>query len=388
MIINILTFNLTELRCKTKAKREKLNEKSMTTKRVLTLLVVVFFCVNNLAKSQFTSYSNEFLNIGVDAGSLAQGGAITSSISGVYSGYWNPAGLVNSAQRLEIAAMHANYFSGLAQYDYLGASYRLSDSLALGVSAIRFGVDNIPNTLNMIDENGNVNYDRISYFSVADYAFLFSLAKKSRIVNLSWGASLKIIYRRQGQFANAYGFGFDLGVQYSMKKWLLGANLRDASSTFNIWIFDKKTFETVFENTDNKIPENSLEISSPKLIMGVAREFKINKQIALSTEIDFDINFDGKKHAPININPISLIPHIGLEIRYLQNIYLRAGVSNFQVYEDFDNSNQFTFQPNIGVGISFFNFSLDYALTNVGDMTISPMSHIFSLKYKFPKIHK
>ncbi len=345
-------------------------------------LFLILFAFITGGKGQFATYSNEFLNIGVDASSMAKGNAVIASVSGVYSSYWNPAGLSNTSQKLELSIMHANYFSGLAQYDYFGAAYKLSDSLSLGVAAIRFGVDNIPNTLNLIDANGNVNYDRISYFSVADYAFLLSLGRKSKITNFNWGASVKIIYRQQGEFANAYGFGFDVGAQYRLNKWLFGANLRDATSTFNIWIFDKDKFDRVFKQTKNKIPENSLELSSPKLITGVARQFDLNKKISLMAEFDMDLYFDGEQHSLIKVSPISLDTHIGLEIRYLYNIYLRVGLNRFQRYEDFDNKNKFTFQPNIGLGVSFFNFNLDYALTDVGDMTIAPVSHIFSLKYK------
>jgi hypothetical protein len=38
-------------------------------------------------------YSNEFLNIGVDAAALGMSNAVTSQTSDVNSGYWNPAGL-------------------------------------------------------------------------------------------------------------------------------------------------------------------------------------------------------------------------------------------------------------------------------------------------------
>ncbi len=347
-----------------------------------TYLVLIFLTLLTEVKGQFAKYSNEFLNIGSDAASMARGNAVTASVSGVYSSYWNAAGLVNTSKKLELTIMHANYFSGLAQYDYIGAAYKLSDSLSLGVSAIRFGVDNMPNTLHLIDANGDINYDRISYFSVADYAFFLSLGKKSKIENLNWGASVKIIYRQLGEFAGAYGFGFDVGAQYRLSKWLFGANLRDATSTFNIWIFDTKKFDKVFEQTSNRIPDNSLELSSPKLITGVAREFELNKKISLMAELDMELLFDGEQHSLIKAKPISLDPYVGLEVRYLQNVYLRVGVNRFQIYEDFDNENHFTFQPNIGLGISFFNFNLDYALTDVGDMTIAPISHIFSLKYR------
>jgi hypothetical protein len=45
----------------------------------------------------------------------------------------------------------------------------------LGFSAIRFGVDDIPDTRFLYDANGAINYDNIRFFSAADYAFHFLL---------------------------------------------------------------------------------------------------------------------------------------------------------------------------------------------------------------------
>jgi len=142
----------------------KLNIKKLFYVSNQYLLFVVlnlqFFSTNSNA--QIAAYSNEFLNIGIDAASLARGNSVISSTEGVCSSYWNPAGLVSMNTLMETSAMHTNYFSGLAQYDFLGAAYKISDSLALGLSLIRFGVDDIPNTLNLVDENGNIDYDRTS----------------------------------------------------------------------------------------------------------------------------------------------------------------------------------------------------------------------------------
>ena len=79
------------------------------------------------------------------------------------AGYWNPSGLVNQEEKLQVGFMHSNYFSGLANYDYLGVSTRVKDNAALSFSMVRFGVDNIPNTLDLI-RNGQINYDRIKSF--------------------------------------------------------------------------------------------------------------------------------------------------------------------------------------------------------------------------------
>jgi hypothetical protein len=274
----------------------------------------------------------------------------------------------------------------MAQFDYIGFGYKANDSLSLGVSIIRFGVDDIPNTLNLVDPNGNVNYDRVSYFSVADYAFLFSLAKKSKIQNLVWGANLKIIYRKQGEFARAYGFGFDFGAKYFIKTWKFGAILKDATSTFNMWIFNEELFKETYITTNNEIPTNSLELTLPKLIIGTAKEFKFSDKIYLLAEMDFDFNFDGEHHSLIKAKPLSIDPHLGFQMSYLQNVFVRAGVDKFQVIDDFDKNNKLILQPSLGIGFRFYNFSLDYALTDVGDLTIAPVSHIFSIKYAFGKI--
>ena len=279
--------------------------------------------------------------------------------------------------------MHSNYFSGLAKFDYLGSAYKINDSTSIGFSLIRFGVDNIPNTLNLIDADGNVNYDRITYFSIADYAFLFSFAKKLRIKGLNFGANLKLIYRQQGEFANAYGFGFDIGLQYSKDNWLFGTTLRDASSTFNIWIFDFSKFEEAFNQTGNELPENSIEITSPKLLMGTARNFTINEKLSALVELDFDVYFDGKRNSIIAFNPISIDPHLGFEFKYLNNVFLRGGINGFQKTNNIYQEKTIIFQPTIGLGVSYFNIIFDYALTDIGDMTISPYSHIFSIKYLF-----
>jgi hypothetical protein len=352
---------------------------------LLSILFIWQIGLINLNAQIATTYSNEFLNIGIDAASLARGNSIVAGIGGVCAGYWNPAGMGDMNSTFEASLMHSNYFSGMAQYDYMGISYKISDSLAFGFSLLRFGVDDIPNTLNLIDENGNVDYDRITYFSVADYGFLFSLARKSKITGLSYGASLKLVYRRQGEFAKAYGFGFDIATQYFIKKWRFGAVLRDASSTFNFWTFNKSLFEEVYISTGNEIPKNSLELTLPKLLLGLSRQIKFSEKIVGIAELDFDCYFDGKRHSLISGNNLSIDPHAGFQVSYLKNIHIRAGIDRFQLVEDFDKSKKLMFQPSIGFGFYLYGFSLDYALTDVGDLSIAPISHIFSFKYAFGK---
>ena len=47
-----------------------------------------------------------------------------------------------------------------------------------------------------------------------------------------------------------------------------------------------------------------------------------------------------------------------------------------------------TSQFNFGVGLNYKLFTLDYALTDIGDRSIALYSHIFSLKISIDKMKK
>ena len=187
---------------------------------------IVFMLLASLtSKAQIIrKYSNEFLNIGVDARSMAMASAVTSHTSDVNSSYWNPSGLL-SIESSELALMHASYFANIAQYDYVGYAKKIDQKSAFGVSVIRFGVDDILNTTQLIDSQGNIDYNRVSLFSVADYAATLSYAREFKY-GIRYGSNAKIVRRIIGDFANSWGFGFDVGLQYDLKKWTIGTDLR------------------------------------------------------------------------------------------------------------------------------------------------------------------
>ena len=148
--------------------------------RRVIFIVLLLFTVNLYSQSS-RKYSNEFLAIGVGARALGMSGSYVTSVNDVTSGYWNPAGLTQITKDFQIGLMHAEYFAGIAKYDYGAFAANIDSASAFGFSIVRFGVDDIPNTTQLIDADGNIDYDRISSFSAADYAFLFSYARKSKI---------------------------------------------------------------------------------------------------------------------------------------------------------------------------------------------------------------
>ena len=364
----------------------------MAKKFLIVSIVLLLFI--QISYSQVVRYSNDFLNIGVGARNMALGGNTTADVNDLTAGYYNPAGLSNLKNRYEAGLLHSEYFAAIAKYDFAGFSYKIDDSSGVCVSFIRLGVDNIQNTLFLYDDNGNIDYNRIELFSVADYALFLSFGKKSRIKGLSYGVNAKFIYRAQGEFANAYGFGIDIGVEYILNKWFLGAKLSNATTAFTAWFYNiSDQMQKVFLSTANELPKNSIELTMPSLNTAISRYWQLGKKIGLRSEFDLDFTFDGKRNALVSFNPVSFYPQLGIEFSYLKKVYLRAGVNNFQLIPDYravsDTSTDYfrqkslDFFPSIGIGIVFRRFHLDYALTDVSNESVSLYSHIFSLSYCF-----
>jgi len=327
-------------------------------------------------------YSNEFLAIGVGARTMGMGGAGVASINDATAGYWNPSLLTAIEGKADISLMHAEYFAGIAKYDYAGASYRIDDNTAAGISFIRLGIDDIPNTLELIDNNGNIRYDRISHFSSADLGVLFSLGRKSSIEGLRYGANFKLVHRRTGEFATAWGFGLDAAAAYNYKKWRFAAVARDITGTFNAWIFNTDDLKEVFEITGNKIPENSLEVTVPSLHIGSAREFRVSEKITALAEIDLRFYFDGQRHVLLPLGFTGIDPYVGMEWIYNGWLAVRLGAGQLQWAESLDGGNEINLQPNLGIGINFRNLRIDYALTDIGDLSAAQYSNLVSLSYR------
>jgi len=143
----------------------------------------------------------------------------------------------------------------------------------------------------------------------------------------------------------------------------------------------------VFTLTGNDIPENSLEITMPRLILGVNRNFIISNSFSANVEADMLITFDGKRNVLIKSNPISIDPQLGFQIGYRNFAFIRAGIGNFQKETDFEKGEVLTFQPNIGLGINIKNkIIIDYALTDLGNSSIALYSNIFSLKFNINRL--
>lgn len=345
--------------------------------KIFFLLILVF----GVASGQSVrKYSNEFLNIGVGANAFGMANAVVATTSDVNSGYWNPAGLTHLKDK-QLALMHASYFANIANYDYIGGAMPLDKKSAIGFSVLRFGVDDILNTTQLIDDQGNIDYSRISKFSTADYAFTLSYARRLPLEGFSYGVNAKVIRRVIGDFAHSWGFGFDLGIQFEYEKWHFGAMARDITTSFNTWSIDKGKYAEIqqaVEGQNQELPETT-EITLPKLQMGMARNFMIHRNFNLKTELDLNMRF-AETNDIISTSSLSISPAFGFELSYIDMIYLRGGMGNFQNVTQLDGSVSVGFQPGFGVGFNYRGIQVDYAFTDIGDQSVALYSNVFSLR--------
>ncbi len=337
---------------------------------------------------EFRKYANNFLYNGVDSRGRAMGNAIAASSEDVFASYWNPAGLVDSdLTRNQFGFMHV--FDGLYNYDVLGFALPTKKQDVIGFSAIRYGVDDIPNTIFLVDDSGNINYDNVRTFNAADYAFLMTYA--SELNNrFSLGGSAKIIHRNVGDFANAWGGGLDVGLKYKSinDKFRAAAFAKDIFGTYSSWNFKFNDPEivAVFLNTGNELPEDgSIEATSPTLVLGGNYLWDLGK-FSIAPELDMDITFDGKRNTFVSSDFLSIDPYFGLEMGYEHSVYLRGGINNIQQISSIDSGSKWDLQANAGAGVQLPGIGIDYALTQFDYR--DELTHLITIKVGIAKKKK
>ena len=156
--------------------------------------------------------------------------------------------------------------------------------------------------------------------------------------------------------------------------------VRDITTTFNAWAIDEEKFSEIqgAVNGQNQELPDTMEITIPKLNLGVSRKFIFHYDYVLLTEIDFNFRF-AETNDLVSNSFASFTPAVGLEFGYIDLVFVRAGVGNFQSITQLDGNNSLGFQPNIGIGFKYKGIQVDYALTDLGDQSAALYSNIFSI---------
>jgi hypothetical protein len=332
-------------------------------KKTCALAVVGILGVTNaMGGTDVAKYAGEFIAIGVGGRALGLGGAYAALANDVTAGYWNPAGLSHIAYP-QIAIMHDEQFGSLINYDYGAVAFPFGYNASLGLSVIRLGVDDIPDTRNAaIDAAGNVTYDptqlmridpsRVTYFNAADWAFYVTYSRMQS-ADFSYGANVKIVRRELGE-NSATGIGFDIGLWYApFDHARLGLNLQDVTTTFIAW--DTGTNELI----------------SPTMKVGTAYEIEAFGG-RFFPAVDFDVRFEDRQYASTaNLGPVSFDLHSGLEFQLKDVLALRVGYSDVK-------------QITVGGGLNLPKVTVDYSFAKfdgVGELgNTHRISLIFTLE--------
>jgi hypothetical protein len=182
-----------------------------------------------------------------------------------------------------------------------------------------------------------------------------------------------------GSYANAYGFGVDVGLQYNHKGWRLGLMAKDITTTFNAWSIDVDKFKA---NTvpGEDIPRNTTEITLPRLILGAGRQFVLPAQFTALVAVDLEATTDGQRNTLLSAKPVSVDPRVGVEIGYRNLAFLRGGVGNYQkITTVVDQSQQWKGQYSLGAGVAFSGLRVDLALSRLAVEKLGSTSQTNSL---------
>jgi hypothetical protein len=157
--------------------------------------------------------------------------------------------------------------------------------------------------------------------------------------------------------------------------------LRDITTTYNIWNINEEEYNKIkgtVPGQNQDLPE-STEITLPKAQLGIAKKIDFHNETSLLVSGNLNMQFTLTNDIFAS-NMVSIDPAIGLEYEYVDLVFIRAGVGNFQKVVQIDNTKKIGFQPNIGLGFKYKGIQIDYALTDIGDQSAALYSNIFSLK--------
>ncbi len=313
------------------------------------IFLFLLFQSGLFAQGSGNKYAGEFIAIGVGGRPLGMGGAYVAVVNDVTAGYWNPANL-SRLNYPQFSLMHDERFGNLVKYDYGSVGIPLRKNASIGLSVIRMGIDDIPDTRGaLIDLNGNGYIDpnerldpsKITSFNSADYAFYLTYSKRNS-EKLSYGINLKAISRNIGD-ASAWGLGFDVGFAYSVtNRFSLGANLQDITTTYLSWSTGKK------------------EVITPTAKIGAAYQINFLSGV-ITPAADVDVRFEDRAFASnFNIGPVSFDIHLGAEYTYKNLFSIRGG------YNELGNLTlgAGVILPKINIDYSFVKFNNDDQLGN------------------------
>ena len=335
---------------------------------------------------RIAKYGADFLAGGVGARALGMGGTHVALAQDVTAAYWNPAGL-HQLQYPEIAYMHVERFAGAVSFDYGGAALPVTEQSTVSFSFFRSGVNDIVNTLEAWDpalDQPKPNYESfITRFSAADYAFFLGYARHVT-EGFTVGLTGKVVRRTIGDFADAWGYSFDLGAQYRTERLRLGVNLQDLSTMLQSWSVNPDAFQATdgdgtpipFEDAFGQdLPEGGTELVLPVVRFGSGVVLPVAEAHQVTLGADLDLAFDGQQAFVPNIGDVSFHPRVGGEYAYKEVVALRAGINRIQVGDAIG----LDVTPSLGAGLTLQQLSIDFSFGDFAGLAAEDLGYSYRI---------
>lgn len=189
----------------------------------IALILTLLMCQVCGAESSMSS----FLSIDADARGSGMGGAQGATVEGLYSAYWNPAGLSNTVLK-EISTTYYRTPQDI-NYSFIGFVTPSDIYGAIGFYVFYLGSGPIESTFENLDGSFAGKGEP---FSVHDVAFGLTQSKKI-VGELAYGVSVKFITHRIKD-KSAYALSTDFGVTYQppAEGLCLGFVIRNISTAY------------------------------------------------------------------------------------------------------------------------------------------------------------
>lgn len=334
----------------------------MKTIKILGILLLLSASVfaGDIARKGTTGADQLLIPVG--SRGIATGGAMLSTITGLESIYYNPAGL-NLQEGSEAMFSYMNYIADI-NVTYFAAGTNLGDmgSIALSYKTLDFG--KIPITTIEFPDGTGYTYSP---------SFLTLGLTYSKIITdrISVGTNLKLISETI-ENTSATGFVVDVGVQYRFNNQLsIGASLKNVGTNMT------------YSGSD-LVQHTSVPGSDPGTGSGtfaiVAEEFQIPSYFELSAA--YKLQFNEQNNLLLGSaftanNALEDKMNFGLEYAFMNTLFLRGGYSH--LIENNQNS-IFGFTAGVGVNynVSDIGITFDYAFRSVKDFPTA--NHIFTVK--------
>jgi len=247
-------------------------------RRIMIIWIALMAITAMLGKTSIAENSGrtsaDFLNVGVSARGASLGNALTSAANSVEAIYWNPAGMIFS-DRAHLSFSHFDWLQDIS-YDFLGATYPVSEKIAVGIGAQYLGYGKIDGYDSEDNPTGEVG-------STFDCAGSASIAYRVSD-NISIGMSGKfVMISLAGTRGSA--MAADLGFRYSADRFTIGLAASNLGEKLK------------FESDENNLPANIRGGFSIKPFgSALLASFEVKKELYgnLAIENGLEYNFDNR----------------------------------------------------------------------------------------------